>query len=91
MTYTMFEWMQSLDPVKVEQERFAIWKSDQPAWQFQPEPAKPTRQQVQKKEFQATVESITSGLDLNQAQLRAVTNWWKGQEMNNQTTNMKEI
>jgi hypothetical protein len=78
--FTMFEWMQSLDPAKVERERFTVPPRNEAPLLFQPEPPKVTRAMVAKKEFQANLESITKGLDLNEAQLRAVSNWWKGQE-----------
>lgn len=76
----MFEWMQSLDPAKVEAERFTVPPRNERPMFFQPAPRKVTRAEVAKKELQVTLESITRGLDLNEAQLRAVTNWWKGQQ-----------
>lgn len=63
---TMLEWMESLDIQVLERERFAVWDRQ------------PSKREAEKK-LQVTLESITKGINLNQAQQRAVTNWWKGQ------------
>jgi hypothetical protein len=77
--FTMFEWMQSLDPAKVERERFTVPPRNEAPLLFQPEPPKVTPAQLRKKESQLTLESITKGINLTPAQLRAVSAWWKGQ------------
>lgn len=76
--FTMFEWMQSLDPAKVELERFAVFQTA--VLVFPDEPARPPARMVSKKtERKLARERITSGLDLTEAQQRAVDNWLKGQ------------
>ena len=73
--FTMFEWMQSLDPVKVEAERFAVYRVEpEPAPIQQPVTFTPTRKERKK----LARKSVTSGLDLTVAQQRAVDAWMEG-------------
>lgn len=76
--FTMFEWMQSLDPAEVEKERFAVFQS---AVLVSPtEPARPPVRMVSKKtERELARKRITKGLDLSPAQQRAIDNWLKGE------------
>lgn len=73
--FTMFEWMQSLDPVKVEAERFAVYRREpEPVRELQPVTFTPTRRERREK----ARKDVTRGLDLTPAQQRAVDAWMKG-------------
>ena len=84
--FTMFEWFQSIDPQKLERERFGVAstdasriayryakKYDQP-YQHQPEVLFLSKRQKQ----QLLRDRITSGLNLNLKQKSAVDNWLEG-------------
>ena len=73
----MFEWMQSLNPAKVEAERFAVYRPEpEPEYRHRPPVMTPTRKQRR----QDARKSLTRGLDLPPAQERAVTKWLEGLE-----------
>lgn len=73
--FTMFEWMQSLDPVKVEAERFAVYRREpEPVRELQPVTFTPTRKERREK----VRKDVTRGLDLSPAQERAVLKWLEG-------------
>ena len=77
----MFEWMQSLDPAKVEAERFAVYRpatveTVQPVERHRPPVMTPTRRQRREK----ARKDVTKGLDLTPAQQRAISKWMEGQE-----------
>ena len=77
--YTMFEWMQSLDPVKVEAERFAVYRPDGDKTQDVVEPHRPPVMTPTRKERRKMArQSVTQGLNLSPAQQRAVNKWMEG-------------
>lgn len=77
--FTMFEWMQSLDPAKVEAERFAVYRpatlETETVERHRPPVMTPTRKQRK----QNARKDVTKGLDLTAAQQRAISKWMEGQ------------